>query len=665
MIRRRYRTVSTDDSLRIKGTPDVVMVVREILVFVLSVLVLWLAFTYLPYPGAASFAIRALVVILVILIVISLVYRNLRKWQLDLDGNGQAIKLNGQLLAYFSEIRAIGCTQVEEAGKRVWQGFALVERLGRIDLMRHPQRSPVDALLDRVQVLTSAAKLRYVAADLLPETTFAAGKIDRPMEALARKFWLHADAHWLLPREIVRTEVPNPARVFLDDHQRQLQAMGFKWLRDYVDRNSFLDPMMRPPITRLMQSEDQTTFASVIYLPFGGFIRAVMWVTRQKNACSITLWSQLDDAIICSSNGAAQQAGDSILSQAWPGLSVEELLDSHQDRCRESGYVFEGAEDYVAMLQQVADAAKEQHQWDDDCPDENLKRLLKGTASQRQQLKRELILFAEARRSTKAFVMEESADPELSATASQPAWTRWTLLFYSLALLAVLVVWFQKPWRKELILGSGDKIAYAEYLLGGAHEGESVPIIMALHGLGDYPESFAALFDGWDVKARLIVPAGPRSYIMGTGWYGIENDYEILEGIQASADLMREFMQDYQKQNPGNDSWTLVGFSQGAYVATGLAIYYPDSIAAVYALSGGVYLDLPEDYRLTNVAPIYAFHGMGDDVIPVEWDAWSAAYVQEIGGHYSLYVDPVSKHGPSRSTQDALKQMIVKQWALR
>ena len=52
---------------------------------------------------------------------------------------------------------------------------------------------------------------------------------------------------------------------------------------------------------------------------------------------------------------------------------------------------------------------------------------------------------------------------------------------------------------------AGD-LAYLEVVLGGARPEEPLPMIVAIHGLGDEPHNFAGLFDGFPECARLILP---------------------------------------------------------------------------------------------------------------------------------------------------------------
>src|SRR5262245_29161383 len=45
-------------------------------------------------------------------------------------------------------------------------------------------------------------------------------------------------------------------------------------------------------------------------------------------------------------------------------------------------------------------------------------------------------------------------------------------------------------------------VEFVELTTGGANPSETLPMIIAIHGLGDRPEAFSELFSGFDVKAR-------------------------------------------------------------------------------------------------------------------------------------------------------------------
>src|SRR5688500_3699390 len=58
---------------------------------------------------------------------------------------------------------------------------------------------------------------------------------------------------------------------------------------------------------------------------------------------------------------------------------------------------------------------------------------------------------------------------------------------------------------------------YVEVLLGDAKADDELPMIVAIHGLGDDPRNFAHLFDTFTDRARLILPRGIEAR-EGGGW---------------------------------------------------------------------------------------------------------------------------------------------------
>ncbi len=87
-------------------------------------------------------------------------------------------------------------------------------------------------------------------------------------------------------------------------------------------------------------------------------------------------------------------------------------------------------------------------------------------------------------------------------------------------------------------------LEYIERVTGGAAEDARLPMITAVHGLGDRPEHFEALFDDLPLRARVILPRAPKPYSGGGSWFD-------------SAGYCRSAVRDGDE--PGN-RWNYVGF---------------------------------------------------------------------------------------------------------
>lgn len=167
------------------------------------------------------------------------------------------------------------------------------------------------------------------------------------------------------------------------------------------------------------------------------------------------------------------------------------------------------------------------------------------------------------------------------------------------------------------------KLKMIERVLGGADPGAPLPTIIALHGLGDRPESFVRLFDGFERPARLVVPRGPEDFGRGAKWFEVrlgDRDPEALaRGMLTGAAAVMGLVDELEADGKVLGKPILTGFSQGAMVTLALALEHPDRLG--YALPiGGV---LPSPLWPTSRAkaprvPIRALHGKEDRTVPFE-----------------------------------------------
>lgn len=162
---------------------------------------------------------------------------------------------------------------------------------------------------------------------------------------------------------------------------------------------------------------------------------------------------------------------------------------------------------------------------------------------------------------------------------------------------------------------------YVERILGGADGDQPLPTIVALHGLGDRPESFGRLFDGFDRPARLILPRGPTAYGDGAQWFSsrvADRDPEALaRGMRAAARAVVALLDRLEAEGKVAGAPILTGFSQGGMVTLAVAVEHPDRIGHALPIGGLLPPPLfPSARADTPGPPIRALHGRADRVVP-------------------------------------------------
>lgn len=161
-------------------------------------------------------------------------------------------------------------------------------------------------------------------------------------------------------------------------------------------------------------------------------------------------------------------------------------------------------------------------------------------------------------------------------------------------------------------------LQYEELLTAGAMADEPLPLVIAIHGLGDRPESFARLFRDLPVKARVIVPRAPIPWGAGGSWFEPADTPKARRDLDDAARRLSALAATLPKEKPTVGRPIVTGFSQGGILSFLLAVREPEVFSAAFPVGGR----LPKDLVPVGPAPkggvvIRAFHGAADRRIPV------------------------------------------------
>ena len=165
------------------------------------------------------------------------------------------------------------------------------------------------------------------------------------------------------------------------------------------------------------------------------------------------------------------------------------------------------------------------------------------------------------------------------------------------------------------------KIHYVETILGGAAPEDELPMIVAIHGLGDRPESFAHLFDAFPERARLILPRGlDPAEVGGWSWFPIrarDPDVEALsQGIAHAADELAVAIAELRESRPTRGAPIVTGFSQGGMLTFALAVRHPEVVGVAVPIGGWLPPPLwPKTKVIGEHPPIHALHGTADTAV--------------------------------------------------
>ncbi|KIG15834.1 Phospholipase/carboxylesterase family protein [Enhygromyxa salina] len=183
-------------------------------------------------------------------------------------------------------------------------------------------------------------------------------------------------------------------------------------------------------------------------------------------------------------------------------------------------------------------------------------------------------------------------------------------------------------------------VHFLEFVTAGADPAAELPMIIAIHGLGDSPEGFRGLLQGFDQPARVIVPRGLDAHGPGWSWFPIrvsnvssEDLQELAAGIERAANTLAPMIEQLAATRPTTGKPIVTGFSQGGMLSFTLAIQHPQLLSAALPIGGW----LPEPLWPAKAAadtamiPIIAFHGDADDRVPYPATVTAVDHLKQSG----------------------------------
>lgn len=162
-------------------------------------------------------------------------------------------------------------------------------------------------------------------------------------------------------------------------------------------------------------------------------------------------------------------------------------------------------------------------------------------------------------------------------------------------------------------------VEYLEEVTGGADRNEALPLVIAIHGLGDRPESFAGLLSGADFKVRLVVPRGLAPYGGGYSWFPLQQALasdDVGQGILRAAAALAATIERVATERPTRGMAIVTGFSQGGALTFALALHHPRVVGAAFPMGGWVPPAVLAGAGAAAPA-LVALHGEDDRRVPI------------------------------------------------
>lgn len=179
-------------------------------------------------------------------------------------------------------------------------------------------------------------------------------------------------------------------------------------------------------------------------------------------------------------------------------------------------------------------------------------------------------------------------------------------------------------------------IPYVERVAGGAQAQDTLPLVVALHGLGDTPDSFIELVTSMNLRARVVAPRGLDPWGPGYSWFVSRREAapEVwAAGIRRAADAVIPLIRTLRASRPTCGLPVVMGFSQGGMLSYAIVAREDAGVGAALPISGVIPRSLwPAERPIGGMLPsVWAFHGTVDDRVPFADDRATHAHFVRVG----------------------------------
>ncbi len=189
-------------------------------------------------------------------------------------------------------------------------------------------------------------------------------------------------------------------------------------------------------------------------------------------------------------------------------------------------------------------------------------------------------------------------------------------------------------------------VTFLEVVIGTDEVDAQLPLVVAIHGLGDAPRRPDAMWRHRARPYRMILPRGPLEFGNGYAWsptrVGDGRPAELAVDIENAVTSLAQFLPVLRAARPTRGSVIITGFSQGGIVTLALATHRPDLVGFAMPLAAWLPPAL-EPGQANGTLMIHALHPHDDERIPLgpsielyerlQRAGWNLTYVVVPGTH--------------------------------
>ena len=206
-------------------------------------------------------------------------------------------------------------------------------------------------------------------------------------------------------------------------------------------------------------------------------------------------------------------------------------------------------------------------------------------------------------------------------------------------------------------------IHYLEIMTGGAGPEDEVPMIVAIHGLGDEPKNFQHVLDAFPGRARVILPRAIDDHEPGWSWFPIRArsaDVEGLSrGIEEAADAIAPAVAELANSRPTVGKPIVTGFSQGGMLTFALAVRHPQQFSGAVAVGGWLPPPMWPESAPADFPELVALHGDADKAVKIQPTRDAVAHLSKLGVPVELHEYPGVGHAIPPAMRAELHQLLT------
>lgn len=218
------------------------------------------------------------------------------------------------------------------------------------------------------------------------------------------------------------------------------------------------------------------------------------------------------------------------------------------------------------------------------------------------------------------------------------------------AIVLIAQWWFKDPSISVPVQVDGSDVSYS-YIVnysGGSSSGDTLPMLIALHGDGDTTDYFfESALDQYTSSVRIITIQAPIPYGRGSRWP--QGASSIVPYGEALSLVVEQLTNKY----PTTGKPVLLGYSGGGIMAYYQALQHGNYYSHIFPISGRLTQQDIGDQTGQTSSNVHAYHGKSDSVVSfssgmsavkiLESEGATVDFTPFDGGHHGIFAEMKSE----------------------